>query len=118
MKTKFILSILFCVTLSVSQIPQWFSTHTHAKYPNAEYILGIGTGGGSTGAEAAKKAALADIVSQLRVQIQSEMKSMTESYQMNNDEQIYSDFKRQSRTVVSDEIKGAECCCSRRCFLP
>jgi len=58
--------------------------------------------------ESAKKAALADIVSQLRVQIQSEMKSVTQTFSVNDDEQIYSDFKRQSRTVVSDEITGAE----------
>jgi hypothetical protein len=92
----------------MAQIPQWFSTHSHPKYPNAEYIVGVGTGGGSTGIEAAKKSALADIVAQLRVQVQSEMRSVTESFSINDDEQISSDFRRQSRTVVSDEIIGAD----------
>jgi hypothetical protein len=71
-------------------------------------VIGVGGGAGATGIDAAKKAAVADIAAQLRVQIQSEMKSVTESYQMNDDEQMYSDFKRQSRTVVNDEISGAE----------
>lgn len=107
---KISLSILVLVvsTFSFSQIPNWFSTHNHPNYPAAEYIIGVGTGGGATGAESAKKAALADIVSQLRVQIQSEVRSVTENFSVNDDEQIYSDFKRQSRTVVSDEITGAD----------
>jgi len=100
--------VLLVSTLSFSQIPTWFSTHNHPKYPTTEYIIGVGTGGGATGAESAKKAALADIVSQLRVQIQSEVRSVTQNFSVNDDEQIYSDFKRQSRTVVSDEITGAD----------
>jgi hypothetical protein len=100
--------LFLMVSLCYAQIPQWFSTHSHPKFPTSEFILGVGTGGGTTGAESAKKAALADIVSQLRVQVQSEMKTVTESFAVNDDEQIYSDFKRQSRTMVSDEITGAD----------
>jgi hypothetical protein len=51
---------------------------------------------------------LSDIASQLRVQVQSEMKSVTQNFAVNDDEQIYSDFKRQSRTMVNDEIIGAD----------
>ncbi len=103
-----VLILLIAATYSFSQIPTWFSTHNHPKYPTTEYIIGVGTGGGATGAESAKKAALADIVSQLRVQIQSEVRSVTQNFSVNDDEQIYSDFKRQSRSVVSDEITGAD----------
>lgn len=109
MNLKFLALMLFCViSISFSQIPTWFSTHNHPKYPTSEYIIGVGSGGGASGVESAKKAALADIVSQLRVQIQSEMKSVTQTFSVNDDEQIYADFKRQSRTVVSDEITGAD----------
>ena len=109
MNLKFLALMLFCViSVSFSQIPTWFSTHNHPKYPTSEYIIGVGSGGGASGVESAKKAALADIVSQLRVQIQSEMKSVTQTFSVNDDEQIYADFKRQSRTVVSDEITGAD----------
>ncbi|MFA6469728.1 MAG: LPP20 family lipoprotein [Bacteroidota bacterium] len=98
----------FFLSVASSQVPNWYSTHTHSNYPASEYIVGVGSGSGATGAETAKKSALSDIASQLRVQIQSEMKSVTESFSVNDDEQIYSDFKRQSRTMVSDEITGAE----------
>ncbi len=105
---KIILAVCFAASMSYAQIPTWFSTHSHPKYPVTEYIIGVGTGGGETGAESAKKAALADIAAQLRVQVQSEMRTVTESFSVNDDEQIYSDFKRQSRTAVNDEITGAD----------
>lgn len=109
MKNITMVSSLFALmTFASAQVPQWYTTHSHRNYPAGEYIIGVGSGNGTTGAESAKKSALADIVSQLRVQVQSEMKSVTESFAVNDDEQIYSDFKRQSRTMVSDEITGAE----------
>lgn len=100
--------VLAVTLLTMAQVPQWYTSHVHPKYSPNEYIVGVGSGNGSTGAEAAKKSALSDIVSQLRVQVQSEMKSVTESYAVNDDEQMYSDFKRQSRTMVNDEITGAD----------
>ncbi|MDP1678340.1 MAG: LPP20 family lipoprotein [Bacteroidota bacterium] len=107
-KISTLVLVLMAAATSSAQIPIWFSSHNHPQYPTSEYIIGIGTGGGATGAESAKKAALADIVSQLRVQVQSEVRSVTQNFSVNDDEQIYSDFKRQSRTVVSDEITGAD----------
>ena len=110
--SRYIFSImtfgLICFTYSMAQLPQWFSTHAHPNYPAEQYIIGVGTGGGATGVESAKKAALADIVAQLRVQVQSEMRTVTESFSINDDEQLSSDFRRQSRTVVSDELIGAD----------
>ncbi len=100
---------LFFLSFLFAQTPDWYSSHQHPKYPGLAYILGVGTGpNGATGVEAAKKSALADIASQLRVQVQSEMKSITQNFSVNDDEQIYSDFKRQSRTMVNDEIIGAD----------
>lgn len=91
-----------------AQVPGWYTSHNDAQYPLSDFIIGVGSGNGEHGIDNAKKAALSDIVSQMRVQVKSEVKNVTESYQMNNDEKIYSDFKSQSRTVVSDEITGAE----------
>ncbi|MFZ4619448.1 MAG: LPP20 family lipoprotein [Bacteroidota bacterium] len=100
---------LFISSFLLAQAPEWYSSHQHPKYPGSAYIIGVGTApNGATGTEAAKKSALSDIASQLRVQVQSEMKSVTQNFSVNDDEQIYSDFKRQSRTMVNDEITGAE----------
>ncbi len=104
-----ILSPLFLSTLLIAQVPEWYTSHQHPKYPGSAYIIGVGSGpSGATGAEAAKKSALSDIATQLRVQVQSEMKSVTQNFSVNDDEQVYSDFKRQSRTMVNDEITGAD----------
>lgn len=105
---KSFLFLLISVHVLSAQVPGWYSTHTHPNYPPQEYLIGIGSGSGPNGTDAAKKSALSDIVSQLRVQVQSEMRSVTESFSVNDDEQIYSDFKRKSRTMVSDEVTGAE----------
>lgn len=110
MKTISIFSLLFIFSAILSaQVPEWYVSHQHPKYPVSEYIIGVGSGpSGTTGAEAAKKSALSDIATQLRVQVQSEMKSVTQNFSVNDDEQVYSDFKRQSRTMVNDEITGAD----------
>lgn len=108
MKTKILCLMLVLSGVAAAQVPDWYTSHTDASYPPEEFIIGVGSGSGGNGIESAKKAALVDIVSQIRVQVQSEMKDVTQSFQMNKDEQIYSDFRNQTRTVVSGEISGAE----------
>lgn len=100
--------VLVMMRCTLAQVPAWYTSHNDAQYPISDFIIGVGSGNGEHGIDNAKKAALADIVSQMRVQVKSEVKNVTESFQMNNDEKIYSDFKSQSRAVVSDEITGAE----------
>jgi hypothetical protein len=72
------------------------------------YIIGVGAGSGTNATEAAKKAAQTDVVSQIRVQVQAEVKNVSESFQFNKDEQLFSDFRSNVRTAVSDEITGLE----------
>ena len=91
-----------------AQIPDWYSTHKSLKYPSDLYIIGVGAGAGAKAADAAKKAAQMDLVSQIRVQVQGEVKNVTESFQFNKDEQLFSDYRSNIRTAVSDEISGME----------
>jgi hypothetical protein len=91
-----------------SQIPDWYTTHKNVRYPSEMYIIGVGAGSGSNATEAAKKAAQMDVVSQIRVQVQAEVKNVSESFQFNKDEQLFSDFRSNVRTAVSDEITGME----------
>jgi hypothetical protein len=92
----------------VAQIPDWYSTHKDARYPSQTYIIGVGAGTGDKAMDAAKKAAQTDVVSQIRVQIQAEVKNISESFKFNNNEQLFSDFRSNVRTSVSDEIAGME----------
>jgi hypothetical protein len=91
-----------------AQIPDWYSTHKSFKFPAEMYILGVGAGSGSSATENAKKAAQMDVVSQIRVQIQAEIKNVSESFQFNKDEQLFSDYRSKVRTAASEEITGME----------
>lgn len=92
----------------LAQIPDWYSTHKDVRYPSETYIIGVGAGTGDKAMDAAKKAAQTDVVSQIRVQIQAEVKNISESYKFNDNEQLFSDFRSNVRTSVSDEITGME----------
>jgi len=96
---------LFCT--ASAQVPDWYASHTHRAHQPDLYIIGVGAGEGSNAVEKAKKSAQADIVSQIKVQVKNEIRTITESYQLNQDETVSSDFRSQSRTVVNEEITGA-----------
>jgi len=96
------------ISMLCGQIPDWFATHKDARYPSEQYIIGVGSGTGDNAADAAKKAAQLDLVSQIRVQVQAQVKNVSESYQFNKNEQLYSEFRSTVRTAVSDEITGME----------
>ncbi len=105
--TAFILAIGTLPVL-VAQVPDWYATHKNIRYPSEMYIIGVGAGTGTNATESAKKAAQMDVVSQIRVQIQAVVKNVSESFQFNKDEQLFSDFRSNVRTAVSDEITGLE----------
>jgi hypothetical protein len=107
MKLALVIAILAAVGSAAAQVPEWYTTHTHRGYQPEFYIIGVGAADGSNAVEKAKKEAQADIVSQIKVQVKNEMTAVTESFQLNRDETISSDFKSRSRTIVNDEITGA-----------
>ncbi len=91
-----------------AQVPDWYASHKSVKFPSDLYLIGVGSATGDNAIEKAKKAAQTDLVSQIRVQIQAQVKNVSESYQFNKNEQLYSDFSSNVRTAVSDEIMGME----------
>ncbi len=114
MKT-FSVRIIFTVILLagifaelIAQVPDWYATHKSIKYPTELYLIGVGSGTGDNAIDKAKKAAQTDLVSQIRVQIQAQIKTVSESFQFRGNEQLYSDFRSSVRTAVSDEIMGME----------
>ena len=89
------------ISMLCGQIPDWFATHKDARYPSEQYIIGVGSGTGDNAADAAKKAAQLDLVSQIRVQVQAQVKNVSESYQFNKNEQLYSEFRSTVRQLKS-----------------
>lgn len=99
-------ALLLSTALAWAQPPSWYTTHSHASYQPSRYLIGVGSADGSNAVEKAKKNAQVDLVSQIKVQVKGEMKNVTESFQLNKNESIYSDFTSQSRTIVNEEIPG------------
>jgi hypothetical protein len=106
MKRMTALAIVLCSSAVFAQQPAWYTTHAHRDYQPAQYILGVGTADGANAIEKAKKNAQVEIVSQIRVQVKGEMKNISESFQINKNESIASDFSSTSRSIVNEEIAG------------
>jgi hypothetical protein len=99
---------LFTDAVVVAQIPQWALTHKHHKYPTEEYILGVGYGTGEKPGETAKRLAQSDIATQVRVKVQTEIKNVQQTYELNQNQETYADFKIKSTSIVDEELTGAE----------
>jgi LPP20 lipoprotein len=99
---------LFTDAVVVAQIPQWALTHKHHNYPTGEYILGVGYGTGEKPGETAKRLAQSDIAAQVRVKVQTEIKNVQQTYELNQNQETYADFKIKSTSIVDEELTGAE----------
>ncbi len=113
MKFKAPLGILIAILLLENftlraQIPKWAVTHTHKDYPAGEFILGVGYGTGDNGEESAKRLAQSDIASQVRVKVQTEVRNVQQTYELNQNQETYADFKIRSTSVVDEQLTGAE----------
>ena len=106
---KAILAGVLLVRISLlGQVPEWAVTHTHRDYPPATYLIGVGSGDGSTGLEAAKRLAQADIAAQLRLRVQIESRRVEESYHLDENDESYADFRIRSSSIVDEELSGVE----------
>jgi len=89
------------------QVPEWAVSHKHANYPAGEFILGVGYGTGDKADETAKRLAQSDIAAQVRVKVQTEIKNVQQTYELNQNQESYADFKIKSTSVVDEELIGA-----------
>jgi len=100
------LTILF--SSYVFSQPNWYKTQTHPKYPKEFYILGIGAAVGEDARETAKQNAIADVASQIKVQVQSEITSLEKERIINKESDYYSEFQQKSKTIVDEILTGCE----------
>ncbi|CUS85686.1 LPP20 family lipoprotein [Candidatus Kryptobacter tengchongensis] len=101
-----LLTILF--SSYVFSQPNWYKTQTHPKYPKEFYILGIGAAVGEDARETAKQNAIADVASQIKVQVQSEITSLEKERIINKESDYYSEFQQKSKTIVDEILTGCE----------
>ncbi|MGA7160228.1 MAG: hypothetical protein WBZ48_04455 [Bacteroidota bacterium] len=99
--------VIVLYTPGYSQAPPWVISHQHINYPTSQFILGVGTGTGERAEENAKRLAQADIAWQLRVKVQTQIKSVQQTYELNQNQETYADFKIGSTSVVDEELTDA-----------
>lgn len=104
---RILLVVVFLFSYTLSQ-PNWYKTQTHPKYPKEFYILGIGAAVGQDARETARQNAIADVASQIRVQVQSEITSLEKERIINRESDYYSEFQQKSKTIVDEVLTGCE----------
>jgi hypothetical protein len=102
----FLLTVLFSIYMLAQ--PNWYKTQTHPKYPKEFYILGVGAAVGENERETAKQNAIADVASQIKVRVQSEITSLEKEKIINQESDYYSEFQQKSKTIVDELLTGCE----------
>jgi hypothetical protein len=97
---------LACTCLP-AQVPDWAVSHSHPRYPVDGYIIGIGSASGDNAGESARRLAQSDIATQVRVRVQSEIKNVQQTFELNKNEASYAEFRIKSTSVVDELLTGA-----------
>ena len=90
------------------QIPEWASSHQDPSYPESEFLIGIGVAPGSRGEESARRGARSDIAAQLRAKLQLESKNIRQVYNLEQNQELYADFKIMVSSVADEELGWIE----------
>ena len=108
MINRFLFLMVLMSTACLAQPPQWALTHKNPNFPVEAYILGVGSAKGENADDAAKRLAQSDVASQVRVRVQTEIKNIQQTYELNNDERTFAEFRIKSTSVVDEELPGAQ----------
>lgn len=87
------------------QVPKWFQSTRHPDYPAERYLIGIGI---SESREAAVELARADVAKQIRVQIESELKTVESEFQGEHSDYLRSEVTSTTKSVVTETVAGIE----------
>ena len=92
--------------ISFSQkAPAWFSKGSIDKYPTVQYFVGVGSGNSP---EAAAQNARSEVVSQLRVTIESKTEMISTEVTKNSDISYSSMFENAITTTVNETVSGVQ----------
>ncbi|MFH1214798.1 MAG: LPP20 family lipoprotein [Candidatus Neomarinimicrobiota bacterium] len=88
-----------------AQVPDWFKTNQHKKYPAARYFLGVAV---ATDKTEAIELARADVAKQIQVRIESELETVESEFKDNDKNFIKSETTSRTKSAVSETISGIE----------
>lgn len=97
----FLLILLLAVNACAA--PQWFTTGKHNRYNTEFYFVGVGSGKTNTEAQ---DEALANIARQIEVLVESEITTIVQAREVNDRENIESDYRSATRTISNAQLQG------------
>jgi len=104
--TKIMLILSGLVISSASgQIPDWYKTNQHKKYPASRYFLGIAVA--DTKAEAIELAR-ADVAKQIQVRIESELETIESEFKEGDKNYLKAETTNRTKSIVAETISGIE----------
>lgn len=103
-KTILILTI-FVISSAFGQIPDWYKTNQHKKYPASRYFLGVAVANNKT---EAIELARADVAKQIQVRIESELETVESEFKDADKNYIKAETTSRTKSAVSETISGIE----------
>lgn len=91
--------------LASAQIPQWYLDGKSNQYQPPTYIVGVGEAGNQ---QEAQNLARAGVASQIRVQVESEITSITQEMQVDDQYTYESMFRNATTSRIEESIQGLQ----------
>jgi len=104
--TKIILVLAgLAITSASAQVPDWYKTNQHKKYPASRYFLGVAVA--DTKAEAIELAR-ADVAKQIQVRIESELETIESEFREGDKNYLKAETTNRTKSIVAETVSGIE----------
>ncbi len=95
----------FVISSAFGQIPDWYKTNQHKKYPASRYFLGVAVANNKT---EAIELARADVAKQIQVRIESELETVESEFKDADKNYIKAETTSRTKSAVAETISGIE----------
>ncbi|HRD17636.1 MAG TPA: LPP20 family lipoprotein, partial [Candidatus Marinimicrobia bacterium] len=104
--TKIILVLAgLAISSASAQVPDWYKTNQHKKYPASRYFLGVAVA--DTKAEAIELAR-ADVAKQIQVRIESELETIESEFREGDKNYLKAETTNRTKSIVAETVSGIE----------
>jgi hypothetical protein len=95
----------FVISSAFGQIPDWYKTNQHKKYPASRYFLGVAVADDKT---EAIELARADVAKQIQVRIESELETVESEFKDADRNYIKAETTNRTKSAVTETVSGIE----------
>lgn len=104
--TKISLILIACLgSFAIAQVPDWYKTNQHKKYPASRYLLGVAVASDKT---EAIELARADVAKQIQVRIESELETVESEFREGDKNILKAETTSRTKSAVLETIAGIE----------